>query len=252
MPPKKGNSKAEAAKAKKEANQQQKDAQKAQLREQEEASKWESGADTKRSNKAAAEAQKKAELQARKAKAKKLLEEEESQLKATAAASGSSGNKKAGAVTRGSAKAAAKKQQKVEQQQVEQQALNVEEFAATNIDDALDLLDVAATTTSGGASSGGKKQQFKTGSGVTEIEKHPERRAKAAYKAYEDANLARLRKENPSLRLTQVKELMWQEWQKSPENPFNKTVLSYNASKDEERDAVEALRKQTEDRLRIK
>ncbi|KAI3633319.1 hypothetical protein MIR68_008266 [Amoeboaphelidium protococcarum] len=251
MPPKKGNSKAEAAKAKKEANQQQKDAQKAQLREQEEASKWESGADTKRSNKAAAEAQKKAELQARKAEAKKLLEEEESQLKATAAA-GSSGSKKAGVVTRGSAKAAAKKQQKVEQKQVEQQALNVEEFAATNIDDALDLLDVAATTTSGGASSGGKKQQFKTGSGVTEIEKHPERRAKAAYKAYEDANLARLRKENPSLRLTQVKELMWQEWQKSPENPFNKTVLSYNASKDEERDAVEALRKQTEDRLRIK
>eukprot|EP01111_Echinosteliopsis_oligospora_P018484 TRINITY_DN850_c0_g2_i1.p1 TRINITY_DN850_c0_g2~~TRINITY_DN850_c0_g2_i1.p1 ORF type:complete len:200 (+),score=101.04 TRINITY_DN850_c0_g2_i1:1229-1828(+) len=61
-------------------------------------------------------------------------------------------------------------------------------------------------------------------SGSQEAEKHPEKRLKAAFAAYEDVNLPILRKENPGLKLSQVKELLWKQWQKSPENPLNQTA----------------------------
>lgn len=52
-------------------------------------------------------------------------------------------------------------------------------------------------------------------------DKHPEKRMKAAYKAFEEANLPRIKAENPSLRLSQWKQILFKEWQKSPENPLN-------------------------------
>ncbi|KAN0019403.1 hypothetical protein ACTFIU_002611 [Dictyostelium citrinum] len=58
-------------------------------------------------------------------------------------------------------------------------------------------------------------------SGSNGKEQHPERRMKAAFNAYEEENLPVLRKENPTLRLTQVKQLLWKNWLKAPENPFN-------------------------------
>jgi len=53
------------------------------------------------------------------------------------------------------------------------------------------------------------------------VDKHPEKRLRAAFVAYESINLPILRKENPSLKLSQVKELLWKQWQKAPENPLN-------------------------------
>ncbi|CAG9759311.1 unnamed protein product [Ceutorhynchus assimilis] len=53
-------------------------------------------------------------------------------------------------------------------------------------------------------------------------DKHPEKRMKAAYTAYEERRLAELKLENPSLRLSQLKQMIFKEWQKSPENPLNK------------------------------
>lgn len=44
---------------------------------------------------------------------------------------------------------------------------------------------------------------------------------KAAYNAFEDKRLAELKIENPTLRLSQLKQLVFKEWQKSPENPLN-------------------------------
>ncbi|XP_022902021.1 coiled-coil domain-containing protein 124-like [Onthophagus taurus] len=55
------------------------------------------------------------------------------------------------------------------------------------------------------------------------VDKHPEKRMKAAYTAYEERRLAELKAENPSLRLSQLKQMIFKEWQKSPENPLNKT-----------------------------
>lgn len=52
-------------------------------------------------------------------------------------------------------------------------------------------------------------------------DKHPEKRLKAAYKAYEELNMPRIKAENPSMRLSQLKQILFKEWTKSPENPLN-------------------------------
>lgn len=61
----------------------------------------------------------------------------------------------------------------------------------------------------------------------TAIERHPERRMKAAYSAFEERELPRLKSENPTLRLSQVKQLLRKEWMKSPENPMNQSHTTY-------------------------
>eukprot|EP00823_Brevimastigomonas_motovehiculus_P000398 TRINITY_DN10491_c0_g1_i1.p1 TRINITY_DN10491_c0_g1~~TRINITY_DN10491_c0_g1_i1.p1 ORF type:complete len:229 (-),score=94.77 TRINITY_DN10491_c0_g1_i1:202-888(-) len=55
-----------------------------------------------------------------------------------------------------------------------------------------------------------------------EKDRHPERRMKAAFLAYEDDHLPQLKTENPSLKMTQLKEKLWKQWLKAAENPFNK------------------------------
>lgn len=57
-------------------------------------------------------------------------------------------------------------------------------------------------------------------------DKHPERRAKAAYAAYCDRELPRLREEKPGLKLQQYKDMMWRAWQKDPANPFVAAALA--------------------------
>uniref|UniRef100_A0A182LWB2 HMG box domain-containing protein n=1 Tax=Anopheles culicifacies TaxID=139723 RepID=A0A182LWB2_9DIPT len=52
-------------------------------------------------------------------------------------------------------------------------------------------------------------------------DRHPEKRMKAAYKAYEEEELKRLKQENPSLKLSQLKQMIFKNWQKAPENPMN-------------------------------
>ena len=73
-------------------------------------------------------------------------------------------------------------------------------------------------------------------SGVSnkDIDRHPERRVKAAYNAYEERRLPEIRKENPGLRLQQIKNLVFKEFQKLSENPMNQeTNVQYNASRGE-------------------
>lgn len=55
-------------------------------------------------------------------------------------------------------------------------------------------------------------------------DKHPEKRMKAAFTAFEVANMSRLKNENPSLKLSQLKQLLWKEWTKSPDNPLNQQL----------------------------
>jgi hypothetical protein len=62
----------------------------------------------------------------------------------------------------------------------------------------------------------------------TELDRHPERRLKAAYNAFEELNLPRLKLENPNLRLSQLKQLLKKDWMKSPENTLNQRTISYN------------------------
>ena len=57
--------------------------------------------------------------------------------------------------------------------------------------------------------------------GATPVDKHPEKRMRAAYNAFEERELPRLKQENPNMRLSQLKQLLKKEWMKSPENPMN-------------------------------
>ncbi|KAH0462887.1 hypothetical protein IEQ34_007469 [Dendrobium chrysotoxum] len=55
-------------------------------------------------------------------------------------------------------------------------------------------------------------------------DRHPERRLKASFKAFEEAELARLKEEKPGLTLTQYRDMVWKLWKKSPDNPLNQQV----------------------------
>jgi hypothetical protein len=62
------------------------------------------------------------------------------------------------------------------------------------------------------------------------VDRHPEKRMRAAYQTFEDANLARMKAENPTLRLSQLKQLVRKEWQKCPDNPVNQLMRAQQLS----------------------
>ncbi|CAJ1060813.1 coiled-coil domain-containing protein 124 [Xyrichtys novacula] len=64
--------------------------------------------------------------------------------------------------------------------------------------------------------------------GPEDLDHHPERRMKAAFAAFEEANMPRLKQENPNMRLSQLKQQLKKEWMKAPENPLNQRFTAYN------------------------
>ncbi|PVU97169.1 hypothetical protein BB561_000721 [Smittium simulii] len=104
-------------------------------------------------------------------------------------------------------------------------------FSASGIDSALDLFDALSVDV---ADTSSDISQLKKNSTVGNlIDRHPERRAKAAYKAYEDRELQQIRADYPGLRLQQHKDILWKNWLVSPENPFNQSKVAFNATQDE-------------------
>ncbi|KAH9977040.1 hypothetical protein BGW80DRAFT_1456404 [Lactifluus volemus] len=110
------------------------------------------------------------------------------------------------------------------------------ELSATGLDNALDLLAVVNA----------KTDKASVGNQAAGIERHPERRFKAAFNAYVESELPNIRAEQPGLRLQQYKASI----PKVPENPFNQATAEYNATTEEK---VEILRqKQDEIRERLR
>ncbi|XP_031196054.1 coiled-coil domain-containing protein 124 isoform X2 [Mastomys coucha] len=64
-----------------------------------------------------------------------------------------------------------------------------------------------------------------------EADRHPERRMRAAFTAFEEVHLPRLKQENPNMRLSQLKQLLKKEWLRSPDNPMNQRAMPFNAPK---------------------
>uniref|UniRef100_A0A8C3P026 Coiled-coil domain containing 124 n=1 Tax=Cyanoderma ruficeps TaxID=181631 RepID=A0A8C3P026_9PASS len=62
-------------------------------------------------------------------------------------------------------------------------------------------------------------------------ERHPERRLRAAFAAFEELQLPRLKRDNPNMRLSQLRQLLRKEWMKSPDNPLNQRHQAYNCHK---------------------
>ena len=52
-------------------------------------------------------------------------------------------------------------------------------------------------------------------------DRHPEKRLKAAFKQYQSIQWDIIRADHPGLRHSQISEILWQQWLKSPENPLN-------------------------------
>lgn len=63
----------------------------------------------------------------------------------------------------------------------------------------------------------------------------------AAFEAYKESEMPRIRQERPGLRKQQYENELFDEFKKSPLNPFNNLNVAYNASQEEK---VEALQKQ--------
>ncbi|KAJ5649025.1 Coiled-coil domain-containing protein [Penicillium longicatenatum] len=101
---------------------------------------------------------------------------------------------------------------------------------ASGIDNALDALSL-------------------TNKDTTKVERHPERRFKAAYAAFEARRLPEIEEENPGLRRQQRMDLCRKEFEKSEENPFNQVHVAVNASKEEIAAIREQERSKTERRL---
>ncbi|XP_057415508.1 uncharacterized protein LOC130710308 [Lotus japonicus] len=55
-------------------------------------------------------------------------------------------------------------------------------------------------------------------------DRHPERRLKAAFKAFEEAELPKLKEEKPGLTYNQYRDMIWKLWKKSPDNPLNQVA----------------------------
>jgi len=70
------------------------------------------------------------------------------------------------------------------------------------------------------------------------IDRHPERRFPAAYKAYEERRLEEMKDEKGLRRQQKIEEIR-KEFEKHPDNPFNQVAGTYNMSKEEMKDLRE-------------
>ncbi|CAH0551804.1 unnamed protein product [Brassicogethes aeneus] len=146
------------------------------------------------------EIKKKQEIQNKKASMKALLEQEDEDLKAKKASS---------RITRSQIVEKINKDQEIKEikDKVTSETALVENVNRLTVD------GVEARSVS-------KAISVLTNKG-DKVDNHPEKRKKCAFKVFEKKCEAKIKKENPALRMSQVKERVLKEWQKSPENPLN-------------------------------
>lgn len=144
----------------------------------------------------------------KKAEVKALLEKEMATIKV-------GGKQPAAKITRAEIVAATEKRnlaattttakKKEEEKPIEENLnrLNIEGETAHGIDEALSVLSTKDP----------------------EIDHHPEKRVKAAFASFEERMMPIIKDQNPTLRLSQLKQILKKEWMKSPENPLNQKLL---------------------------
>eukprot|EP00123_Amoebidium_parasiticum_P017637 comp23926_c1_seq1/m.42241 comp23926_c1_seq1/g.42241 ORF comp23926_c1_seq1/g.42241 comp23926_c1_seq1/m.42241 type:complete len:216 (-) comp23926_c1_seq1:207-854(-) len=167
----------------------------------------------KKQAKKEAEDKKRAEAAARKAEAKTLLEAEEARLK--------SAKPSASKVTKHQIDTAKAKEEEERAKQAERERLARKNISVVDHADENVNRQVGEMLAEGHIVATGLDEALTQLTVSDKTDRFPEKRLKAAYTAYEAKRLPELKKENPSLRLTQLKEMLWKEWQKSPENPLN-------------------------------
>ncbi|XP_014670264.1 PREDICTED: coiled-coil domain-containing protein 124-like [Priapulus caudatus] len=154
---------------------------------------------------------KKQEAQQKKLEARQLLEEEDAKLKPTLTT-----GQYTAKVTRAQIQAHAEKV--AMQERLERAKANKEE---SHIEKPLDENINRLTADGEAARTVAEAIAVLSVNDEPALDKHPERRVKAAYLAFEERRLPELKAENPSMRLSQLKQMLRKEWQKSLENPMN-------------------------------
>ncbi|KAA8651533.1 hypothetical protein EYZ11_005893 [Aspergillus tanneri] len=167
---------------------------------------------------------KKEDAEAKKAEAARKKAERDAMLAAEEASQPSKG--------KGNAKQAQKKTRGLDLAQLDDEPASRKgsTLNASGIDNALDALSLTSKDSS-------------------KIDRHPERRYKAAYAAYEARRMPEIEQENPGLRRQQRIELVKKEFDKSEENPFNQAHVAFDASREELANVREAERRKVEARL---
>jgi len=180
---------------------------------------WQDGA--KDASKKADAAAKKAEAAAKKAERDRQLAEEEASQRAT---------------PKGANKKTAEKKSKgtldLSQLDDEPASSKMAALNASGIDNALDALSLAADANE------------------VKLERHPERRYKAAYAKFEEQRLPEIEKEYPGLRKNQRVEVCRKEFERHPDNPFNQVGnVRYDATKQDLASEKQRIRTGVETRL---
>jgi hypothetical protein len=90
-----------------------------------------------------------------------------------------------------------------------------------------------------------------TANDAAKVDKHPERRFKAAFAAYEESRLKEMDEDGSGqgLRQNQKREKIRKEFEKHEDNPFNQVSARYDASKDEIKELREQEKRKIEARL---
>ncbi|KAL1295600.1 hypothetical protein HN51_056454 [Arachis hypogaea] len=226
MPKKMGvNTKAEVARARKSAVESERKERETRAKEEE---YWRDaeGPKSRAAKKKEEEADKRAEAAARKAEARRLAEQEEKELEKSMKKPDKKANRVSIPVPKVT-EADLRKRREEEQAELAKKAEDAkkrqsrtaaeEEYErlvlvsntnrddsvieARSVDDAIAQMSIADTS--------------------LPPDRHPERRLKASFKAFEEAELPKLKEEKPGLTHTQYKDLIWKLWKKSPDNPLN-------------------------------
>ncbi|KAJ9105108.1 hypothetical protein QFC20_004395 [Naganishia adeliensis] len=245
MPPSKGNAKKEAGKARKDDKKNAEKEKVEKVKAAKEDEEWAAGA--KDSSKKEAARAKAEEAERKKREKEALLKAEEESLpskpKATVKKAGTGAAKKKepirpagpGALAAGGGLASVPLDEAKTSGKNTPEEVEAVHLAATGIDQMLEALELVNARTD--------KDALGAKAGL--IEKHPERRFKAAFEAYLERETPKLRQEHPGLRKQQMHDMLFKQFQKAPENPFNQVFLAHNASKEER---VQALQQNLSER----
>lgn len=220
------NAKAVAGRARKAEAADRKAAQAAAAAEAAEEQKWQQGAKGKS---AADQRREKEEAKARKRDELKRLQAEDDAATPGKKSSGKQSNNSKPSARKGAAGP----------NDLDDLDRQIASFSASNLDDALEAMTLVND----------RGDKASRGAAAGALEKHPERRFKAAFEAYKERELPKLREERPGLRLQQYNELMYKNFQKSPDNPFNQLHVSYDASKEEKLAILKQKREAAANRL---
>ncbi|KAF2840054.1 DUF1014-domain-containing protein [Patellaria atrata CBS 101060] len=119
--------------------------------------------------------------------------------------------------------------------------------ASSSLDAALSSFDGASPLNASGIDNALDALSL-TSNANEKVEKHPERRFKAAYTQFEERRLDEM-KDDKGLRRNQKVELIRKEFEKHPDNPFNQVSARYNSTRDEISELRAQEKAKTEARL---